>query len=85
MNRLALSLHHLLRYAVDGEYMLNSSVTEDETWVHHYQPESKRASMRWKHPSSPQPKILAYAITWEGYTCRVLGFSGSTLSPFSEM
>jgi hypothetical protein len=56
MNRLGLNLQHLLLYADEGEDMLNS--TGDETWVHHYQPESKRASMQWKHPSSPQPKSL---------------------------
>jgi hypothetical protein len=33
--------------------MLNRIVTGDESWVHHYKPESKRASIQWKHPSSP--------------------------------
>jgi hypothetical protein len=49
MNRMDLSLQHLLRYADEGEDMLNRIVTGDESWVHHYQPESKRASV---HPSS---------------------------------
>ena len=31
-------------------------ITCDETWVHHYTPESKRSSMQWKHVSSPSPK-----------------------------
>jgi histone-lysine N-methyltransferase SETMAR len=53
MNRLGLSLQHLCRYADEGEDMLNRIITGDESWVHHYQPESKRASMQWKHPSSP--------------------------------
>jgi histone-lysine N-methyltransferase SETMAR len=38
--------------------MLNRIVTGDESWVHHYQPESKCASVQWKHPSSPSPEIL---------------------------
>jgi hypothetical protein len=25
-----------------------------------------------------------YAVNWEGYACRVLRFSGRTVSPFSE-
>jgi hypothetical protein len=29
-------------------------------------------------------KVYGYAISWEGYAYRVLGFSGSTVSPFSE-
>jgi hypothetical protein len=56
MNRMGLSLQHLLvlRYADEGEDMLNRIVTEDESWVHHYQPESQRASVQWKYPSSPR-------------------------------
>jgi hypothetical protein len=29
--------------ADEGEDMLNRSVTGDESWVHHYQPDSKHA------------------------------------------
>jgi uncharacterized damage-inducible protein DinB len=32
--------------------MLNGLVTGDESWVHRYQPESKRASMQWTRPNS---------------------------------
>jgi hypothetical protein len=47
-----LSLQHLLCYEDEGEDMLTSNriVTEDESWVYHYQPGSKRASMQWKRP-----------------------------------
>jgi hypothetical protein len=31
-------------------------VTCDETWVHYFTPESKRASKQWKHTHSPTPK-----------------------------
>ena len=30
-------------------------VTGDETWIHHYDPETKQQSMQWKHASSPSP------------------------------
>jgi hypothetical protein len=55
MNRMGLSLEHLLvlRYADEGEDMLIRTVTGDVSWVHDYQPESKRDSMQWKLPSSP--------------------------------
>jgi len=36
--------------------ILERIVTGDETWVHHYDPESKRQSMEWRHPSSPVQK-----------------------------
>jgi hypothetical protein len=49
INRMGLFLQHLLRYA--DKDMLNKIVTGDESWVHHYQPESKRALMQWKYSS----------------------------------
>jgi hypothetical protein len=36
MNRMDLFLHHLLRYADEGEYMVNRIVTVEKSWVHHY-------------------------------------------------
>jgi hypothetical protein len=38
------------------EEFLSRIVTGHETWVHHYEPESKRQSMEWKHPGSPTKK-----------------------------
>jgi hypothetical protein len=32
------------------------TVTADETWVHHYEPESKAQSVAWKRPTSPVAK-----------------------------
>jgi hypothetical protein len=48
VKRMGLSLQSLLRYADEGEEtsMLNRIVTGDESLVHHYQPESKRASVQ---------------------------------------
>ena len=31
------------------------SHSDDETWVHFYEPESKQQSSIWKHPTSPSP------------------------------
>jgi histone-lysine N-methyltransferase SETMAR len=57
---MGLSLQHILRYADEGEEtsMLNTIATGEESWVIHYQPESERASMQWKHPSSPSIKTF---------------------------
>ena len=38
-----------------SENILTTMVTVDETWVHHYDPQSKIASMQWKTPGSPTP------------------------------
>jgi hypothetical protein len=46
--RIGLSLQNLLRYADEGEDVLNRIVIGDETWFHHYQPQSKCTSMQWK-------------------------------------
>jgi hypothetical protein len=51
-----LSLQHFLRYVDEREDMLHRIVTGDKSWVHHYQPELKRASVQCKHPSSPSTK-----------------------------
>jgi len=49
-------------------------VTMDETWLYHYDPETKQQSMEWRHNSSPAPqkfrmqqsagKVLA-SIFWD--------------------
>ena len=31
-------------------------VTGDETWIHHWDPETKQESMQWKHIDSPPTK-----------------------------
>jgi len=46
---------NLQRYKTEGEAMLERIVTGDETWVRHYQPETKQASRQWKHQESPTP------------------------------
>jgi hypothetical protein len=46
VNRMDLSLQHLLRYADGGGDILNRNVTGNEIWVYQYQPESKRASVQ---------------------------------------
>lgn len=56
LNRMGLALEHLCRYEAQGQDMLKKIVTGDESWVHHFQPESKRQSMQWKHPGSPAAK-----------------------------
>ena len=32
-------------------------ITGDEPWVDHFQPESKRSSMEWKHSTSQKKKF----------------------------
>ena len=46
----------LERFTHDGERFLQSIITGDESWVHHYDPESKMQSMQYRHKNSPAPK-----------------------------
>ena len=40
----------------DPNYFLLQMVTMDETWLYHYDPETKQQSMEWRHSCSPLPK-----------------------------
>jgi len=53
--RMMTSLDNLQRYKTEREAMLERIVTGYDTWVHHYQPETKQASRQWKHKESPTP------------------------------
>ena len=46
----------LLQHSERDNTFFQRLVTGDETWVHHYEPESKRQSMEWRHPASPKTK-----------------------------
>jgi len=40
----------------DPNDFLSRLVTADETWLYHYDPETKQQSMEWQHSGSPRPK-----------------------------
>ena len=37
---------------------LSRLVNMDETWLHHYDPETKQQSMEWRHSDSTRPKKI---------------------------
>ena len=39
----------------DPNDFLSRLVTTDETWLYHYDPETKQQSMEWRHSGSPRP------------------------------
>jgi hypothetical protein len=85
MNGMGLALQHLLRYADEGKYMLNRIVTMDESWVHHYQPESKRASVQGKYPSSPSTKnFKVTTLAWKVMLTVFWDFRGVLLAHFQK-
>ena len=53
--RLSISLELHDRAASDSSFLRNV-ITEDETWVYDYDPETRIQSSQWKSPSSPRVK-----------------------------
>jgi len=47
--RVSISREVLERSEKEGEDFLKKIITDDETWVHHYDPENKRQSMEYCH------------------------------------
>ena len=56
--RLGISRYLLSCHEDDPGDFIDQVVTQDETWVHNFDPESKMQSMQWKHTGSPPPKKL---------------------------
>jgi histone-lysine N-methyltransferase SETMAR len=46
----------LKRFETEGDGLLGRIVMGDETWVHYYQPETKKASEERRYTFSPKPK-----------------------------
>ncbi|GFS23622.1 histone-lysine N-methyltransferase SETMAR [Elysia marginata] len=64
MQRKTMCAELLKRYEEEGEEFIQRIVTGDESWVHHYDPESKHQLMEYRHKSSPSPrkfKVVASA------------------------
>ena len=53
---LNISRYILSRYEDNSSDFIKRFVTKDETWDHHYYPESKMQSKQLKHPGSPPLK-----------------------------
>jgi hypothetical protein len=45
----------ILQYANMDPEFLKTVITDDESWVYRYDPETKVQLPQWKHPTSPRP------------------------------
>lgn len=43
------------RFAAEMADFMANLVILDETWLHHYDPQTKQQSMEWQHSDSPRP------------------------------
>jgi DNA-binding CsgD family transcriptional regulator len=61
-------------YNCEGDNFLNHIITGDETWIHHYEPETKQQRMLCKHMSSPFfQKIQVTALCQKALVDDILG------------
>ncbi len=54
-------------------------VTRDETWFHHYNPESKKDSMQWKHIGLPTPHKFKVMTSASKIMCTIFWDTESVL------
>ena len=54
--RMESSLEFLEVYTANPEDFHTRLVTGDETWLHHWDPDTKKESIQWKRPGSSPPK-----------------------------
>jgi len=54
--RVTSSMEFLTRCDAEGDRFLDRIITQDETWLWHYDPETKADSSVWKTPGTPPPK-----------------------------
>ncbi|XP_067653277.1 histone-lysine N-methyltransferase SETMAR-like [Haliotis asinina] len=76
--RVTISNSMLTRYNKNPADFYFRLVSCDETWIHHYDPESKQESMEWKHVTSPRnkkfkgsrsmQKVMA-TVSWDSKDC----------------
>src|SRR5436190_20561182 len=52
-NRMTTSKHCLDMFKRNPKEFLRRFVTVDETWIHHYTPETKEQSKQWTEPANP--------------------------------
>ncbi|XP_076054483.1 protein GVQW3-like [Oratosquilla oratoria] len=71
---LIMSQANLALFETDPVSFLERFFTQDEFWVHYIEPETKRQSFQWKHPSSPTPKKAKVVSSGNGL--RFLGCKG---------
>jgi histone-lysine N-methyltransferase SETMAR len=74
--KLDISRYLLSRYEDEPDFIYRI-VTKDETWVHHFDSESKKQSMQWKHPGSPlREKFKRVPSAVKMMASNFLGLSG---------
>jgi len=65
----------------DPNDFLSRLMTMDETWLYHYDPETKQQAMEWRHSGSPRPKKFPSAkSSLEKFSPRFFGIKTASSS-----
>ena len=67
------SEQHLKFFRRDPNNFLSRLVTMEETWLYHYEPETKQQSMEWRHSGSPRPKKFPVQKSAANFSPRFFG------------
>jgi len=60
-------------YSATPDNVLSRIITGDETWIHHWDPDTKQESMQWKHVNSPLPRKFRTQHWLESHDHNFLG------------
>jgi len=71
--RLATSRDNLSLYNADPAKFLCRYFTMDDTWAHHFDPETKQQSKQWKHVTSPTPVKFHKIASAGSHSVGILG------------
>lgn len=75
--RLRCSHEFVQRVEREGVAFLDRIITTDETWLFHFDPESKQESSIWKTPGSPPPKKARVQKSGGKHVCVFHGQAGN--------
>ncbi|GFS13298.1 transposase [Elysia marginata] len=73
LQRVQICRELLAKFHEDGGDFLRQIVTGNESWVHHYDPESKQESKEYRHITSPTPKKFSVFFRTEGASHDLMG------------
>jgi len=64
----------------DPNDFLSRLVAMDETWLHHYDTETRQQSMEWRHGGSPRPKNSECKNPLENFSPQFFGIKTASFS-----
>jgi hypothetical protein len=84
-NRQDIYCNLLERHSQESDNFWNRIIARVETWIHHFETETKWQSMQWKHTlSSSSKNIQVVTVCWKVLVDSVLGFQRPILEYYMK-